>query len=236
MGNIVLLGIGIYMVAMIGIGLKRGFVKMAFSLVSVFAIVVLVNLLTPSTKELIKSTPVYETIKKQVQVYVEDNISEATKGITQSGVNAQEQIINRLPLPWAIRTSLSENNTKEKYAEMKVESFSEYIAEAITDIINSTLAFVILYIVLTILLKIIVAILDIITILPVINQFNTLGGAVLGLAESIVLLWIACIIITIFSATEWGRQINTIITQNSFLSLIYDNNPIQHMIDGIIKF
>ena len=231
-----MIGVGIFMIAMISIGFNRGLVKMAFSLVSVFAVIILVNILTPTTKELLKATPVYEAVYDQVEKYVDENIAQATEDMTQSGVNAQEMIIKQLPLPNSVKESLAENNTQDKYAQMEVDSFSAYIAESIADMINGAMSFVFLYVIITVLLKCLIKLLDIITILPVVSTFNSIGGAILGLAESVVILWIACIVVTAFSATSWGQQICTMISNNSLLSLIYDNNMIQHMIEGVLKF
>lgn len=83
-----MIGVGIFMIAMISLGFNRGLVKMAFSLVSVFAVIILVNILTPTTKELLKATPVYEAVYDQVEKYVDENIAQATEDMTQSGVNA----------------------------------------------------------------------------------------------------------------------------------------------------
>lgn len=236
MGNALLIGVGIFMIAMISLGFNRGLVKMAFSLVSVFAVIILVNILTPTTKELLKATPVYEAVYDQVEKYVDENIAQATEDMTQSGVNAQEMIIKQLPLPNSVKESLAENNTQDKYAQMEVDSFSAYIAESIADMINGAMSFVFLYVIITVLLKCLIILLDIITILPVVSTFNAIGGAILGLTESVVILWIACIVVTAFSATSWGQQICTMISNNSLLSLIYDNNMIQHMIEGVLKF
>ena len=57
MGNILLICVGLFMAAMIAIGLKRGMLKMAFSLVSVIIVLLLVNILTPPVKQLLKTTP-----------------------------------------------------------------------------------------------------------------------------------------------------------------------------------
>ena len=51
MGNTLLIIVGIFMVAMTAIGLKRGMLKMAFSLISVVVVLLLVNILTPPDRK-----------------------------------------------------------------------------------------------------------------------------------------------------------------------------------------
>lgn len=233
MGNILLVGVGLFIVAMVAIGLKRGLVKMAFSFVSVFVILILVNILTPSAKQLLKETPIYEGIKSNIEAYVTKHVETSTENMTQTGVRAQKKIIETLPLPKQVIKSLADNNNQKSYDSMKVKSFSAYIVESLSDMVLGALAFVILFVVLSILIRVLMHVLDIVTKLPVIHAFNTAGGAIIGLAESVIIIWIACIIVTAFSTTEWGQEICRAISENSILSFLYDNNIIQQIITGI---
>ncbi|WP_302626333.1 CvpA family protein [uncultured Eubacterium sp.] len=233
MGNTLLIGIGIFVIAMILIGLKRGMIKMAFSFVSIFIILILINILTPSVKQLLKATPIYTGITTNIEKYVNDNVAEATKNMTQTGVGAQKKIIHELPLPKEVRKTLEENNNQDSYETMKVGTFAAYISTSLADMIVGALAFIILFIILSILLRVLINILDIIAKLPVISTFNAAGGALLGLAESVIIIWIGCIVVTAFSSTQWGQMICKAIAENGILSFIYDNNIIQQFITGI---
>ena len=233
MGNILLIGVGLFMVMMIAIGLKRGMVRMAFSLVSVFVILILVNILTPSVKQLLKETPIYESINSNIEAYVNKHIDTSTESMTQTGVNAQKKIIEDLPLPKEVINSLIDNNNQESYDSLKVESFRSYITESLVDMILGALAFVILFVVISVLIRILMHMLDIVAKLPIIHTFNSAGGAVIGLAEAIIIIWIACIVVTVFSAPQWGQEVCKAIAENEILSFLYDNNLIQQIITGI---
>ena len=235
MGNILLISVGLFMVAMIAIGLKRGMLKMAFSLVSVIVVLLLVNLLTPPVKQLLKKTPIYTSVQTGIEKYIKDNVEATAENVTQSGVSAQKKIIDNLPLPKEIKVSLNENNTKESYASLKVNSFAGYIGESLADMILSAITFILLFVVLTILVRILVHLLDIVAKLPVIKTFNAIGGAIIGLFESVIIIWILCIVVTAFSATDWGQEVCKAIAENGLLSLIYDNNMIQQFITGIFS-
>lgn len=234
MGNILLIAVGIFIIVMILIGLKRGLIKMAFSLVSIVVVLILINILTPSAKQLLKLTPVYTTITDNIEKYVDDHVTEATKNMTQTGVGAQQKIIDELPLPKEVRSVLKENNNRDSYAELDVDSFTAYVSASLADMVVGALAFIILYIVLSILLRILINVLNIVAKLPIINTFNAAGGALIGLAEAIIIIWIACIVVTAFSSTEWGQTVCKAISDNGILSFIYDNNIIQKFIAGIL--
>ena len=62
MGNIILTGVTVFVVAMIAIGMKRGLVKTAFSFGSIFIALILVNILTPVAKEVIKNNNLSEKV------------------------------------------------------------------------------------------------------------------------------------------------------------------------------
>ena len=232
MGNVLLIGVAFFVIAMILLGLKRGLVKMAFSLVSVSVILILVNILTPSVKQLLKNTPIYDGIKINIEAYVKENVANATEEMTQTGVNAQKKIIEGLPLPNAVKNSLIENNSQQSYDTMKVDSFSEYIAQALSDMILGALTFIIVFAVLTVLVRVLMHVLNVVAKLPVIRTFNTTGGAIVGFMEAIIILWIACFVITVCSSTSWGQEVCKAVAENEILSFIYDNNPIQKIITG----
>lgn len=233
MSDFLLIGVGIFAVIMVLVGLKRGLVKMAFSLISVLVVLILVNILTPSVKELLRNTPVYTNINASIHQYVEEHISIATENLTQTGVNAQKTIIDELPLPKGVQQALRENNNEQSYESLKANNFSEYIANSLSDMILGAITFVALFIVIMLLIKILQKVLNIITKLPVIHTFNSIGGGIIGLVEALVIIWIVCIVITVFSTTAWGEVVCKAIAENEVLSFLYDNNLIQKIITGV---
>ncbi len=233
MGNILLVIVGAFMLFMIIFGMKKGLVRMLLSFGSIFIVLILVNFLNPIAKQTLSASPVYDSVYSRVDSYVAKTIKDATKSATDTGVKSQEAIIDDLPLPDSVKKSLNENNTKNSYAEMKVNSFADYITKAITDMIIGALSFVLLFIIIMILLKVLLRVLDLVTKLPVIHTFNAVGGGLVGLVESLFIIWIACIVLTMFSTTDLGKSICEGIASNEILSWIYDNNLIQHIITGI---
>ena len=116
---------------------------------------------------------------------------------------------------------------------MEVDNFSDYITSFVTDKILDALIFVVLFIVVSALVWLSVFLLDILAKLPVIKFFNKGGGAALGFVEGVIVIWVACIIITMFSTTEWGQTLFKEINNNPILDMIYSNNFLQKIIDKI---
>ena len=225
MGNIILTGVTVFVVVMIAIGMKRGLVKTAFSFGSIFIALVLVNILTPVAKEVIKNTPVYDSINQNIQSYVSEHIATSTENMTETGINNQEKIINELPLPNGLKESLTKNNNQSSYDSLAVNTFKEYVVAYLTDVVLNA--------VISILMKTLVEVLNIVTKLPVIHTFNMAGGALIGFAQAILIIWLLCMVVTIFSSTSWGQTVCKAIADNGVLSMIYDNNLIQNIVNSL---
>lgn len=233
MGNIILIGVMLFMVAMIAIGMKRGLIKTAFSFGSIFLVLILVNVLTPVAKEVVKNTPVYDNINRNIQNYVGEHIALSTENMTETGVNNQEKIINELPLPNGVKEALTQNNNQSSYDSFAVNTFKDYIVAYLTDIVLNAAVYILLFAIISILLKTIVEVLNIVAKLPVIHTFNMAGGALIGFVQAIVIIWLLCMVITVFSSTSGGQTICKAIADNGMLSFIYDNNLIQNIVNSL---
>ena len=225
MGNIMLTGVTVFVVVMIAIGMKRGLVKTAFSFGSIFIALILVNILTPVAKEVIKNTPVYDSINQNIQSYVSEHIATSTENMTETGINNQEKIINELPLPNGLKESLTKNNNQSSYDSLAVNTFKEYVVAYLTDVVLNAVVYILLFMVISILMKTLVEVLNIVTKLPVIHTFNMAGGALI--------VWLLCMVVTIFSSTSWGQTVCKAIADNGVLSMIYDNNLIQNIVNSL---
>lgn len=234
MGNAILIGIIVFLVAMTFAGYQRGLIKTIFSLLSMIIVLVLVTVLTPATEGIIKQTSMYSYIQDTVRDYVEESVNKQLGNNVIMGIGEGEQnkVIDNLPVPQNIKDSLTKNNTESGYKEFKVSNFVDYIVESITDTILNAISFIILFILITIAVRVAVYLLDIVAKLPVLSLFNHGGGAIAGFFEAMAIIWTLCIIITAFGATTWGREIFDIINNNILLSLIYNNNILEAVLFG----
>ena len=68
MGNILLIGVVAFFAIMTAIGYHRGLVKTVFSLLSVIVVLVVVTILTPTVRLVIKETPLYPYIMEKTRI------------------------------------------------------------------------------------------------------------------------------------------------------------------------
>lgn len=136
----------------------------------------------------------------------------------------QAKLIEELQLPEVIRNMLESNNNKTGYEKLAVQSFEEYIPSYMATLILNIISFVATFLLVVSFLWITVMTLDVIANLPIIHGINQVLGLVLGLVQGLVFVWIAFLIITVFSSIDLGRDLMLMIHNSKILSFIYDNN------------
>lgn len=229
--NWLLLGVLAILIINALIGLKVGFIKMAFSLCSMIAALILTVWVSPIVNDLMsENVKVYDYIAEKVE-----KILPFEDGEEATNHNGQVSYIEELPLPQSIKDSLIENNNSDSYRELATESFSGYIRNYLTSIIINALAFVVTFVAILIMLWILSIALNIISKLPILNQINKLAGLVAGLVQGLVIIWVFFIILTIFGSTEYGEIALQMIEENMVLSALFDNNMLFGFITSATK-
>jgi len=130
-------------------GYMRGFARTLTSLLFFVFSGVLVYYSTPYVNDFLKTqTPVYSFVESKCETLVEDAImdkldKETQKFAQQSDVPRKDQnkIIKSLPIPKELQTQLLDNNNSYTYANMAVQTFSEYISTYLADMILNILTY-----------------------------------------------------------------------------------------------
>lgn len=161
---------------------------------------------------------------------VEENIHLEGKAKT---LNQENLIIDNLPLPEMLRQKLKENNNTEVYQAMAVKSFKTYIYKYITNMILNGVSYFGVYLCITIILCILTGTLDLIGKLPVLKEVNQLAGGVVGLVQALLIFWIFCTVLAIFSNTEWAQSLYKMINESVILSTLYNGNFLLRIITNL---
>lgn len=147
----------------------------------------------------------------------------------------ERMIIEALNLPDQLKRALIENNNGEVYRTLGVELFRDYIGSYLTNMIIQIVVFLLLFLMVFILLHILVVGLDLVARLPILSGMNKIAGALLGGAEGLFFIWIACLIFTVLSGTEVGILIMKQIDGSPWLSFLYHNNLLAKLALGVIQ-
>lgn len=218
--NIVLIASVIILLASAFAGWGRGLIKSIFSTFALVVAIVLALQIMPYGTRFLKTTPLYTNINESIQAAFDDKIQVATDGVGQQ----MEAIDQMEDVPEFIKDMLKENNNADMYEALGISEFSEYVSNYLTCLILNGISLIVLFLIIYIILRIVGCMLDMMSRIPIIHGLNKIGGFIFGLLNGAVYLWLACIIVTIFSTTQWGQYIFTQINDSVILSYIYNNN------------
>jgi uncharacterized membrane protein required for colicin V production len=227
--NWLLLAVVIFLAVYAIRGRQEGFIKTVFSIFSILIALVLTYEVQPYvSKALQHNDKIVSYVEHKVDASVELDKKE-------EGVSDQRNSIEGLRLPKSLKKSLIENNNTEVYKALVVEKFEDYVSSYLAVVILNALSFVGVFLIVYILLFIISRAMDILSHLPLINGLNKTAGLLVGLLRGLVVIWILCILLTMFSSTKTSQILYGYINDSYILSSIYDNNILLHIITNIAK-
>lgn len=229
--NWLLIGILIFMLICTINGYRKGFIRLAVSFVFVIITIALVRMVTPYLGNFLEQhTPVYSTIKENcMEIFRED-----AGDYDQEKKTDQVKAIESSRLPDKFKKSLMENNNAEIYSILEVTGFDEYIGTYVAKTLTNIIAFVLAFIIIYLALKLILFSLDLIARLPVLHGINKTAGLLLGLAESLVFIWVFFLAITIFFTGKTGENLMAMVNDSLFLRFLYSNNYLLKIVSAIV--
>lgn len=196
-------------------GYKKGFLRIALSLVSWIVVVVAANAFAPQMTELlISQTTIDETIMQTIQQAVTETVE---------NINIEQQ------LPPELNKLLLDRNIsfEELFQANMIET--EKLLPYISSILQ-ILCTIILLIALKIILFIIDKVFALATNLPLIGQADKFLGLALGLIKGILLTWILMTMITFGAMINGDFSIITTIHESQILTWLYENNIVLNFI------
>ncbi|MFV0364853.1 MAG: CvpA family protein [Suipraeoptans sp.] len=167
-------------------------------------------------------------VSSQILAGLKESQSSLAEEIEEAEIprDVQVQAINNAELPEVFKNLLMENNNDEGYAKVGAETFGQYVAGFLSNIIMHVIAFISLFLIITIIVRAIIFALNTVTELPVVGVLNRIGGAVLGAAGALIIVWFLFLVITLVYAAGIGQGVYEMIQDNSTLAMIYNYNPI----------
>lgn len=190
-------------------GYKRGFVHIVLSMVAMLVTSILAAILTVPVSAMIASATSFD-----------ESIEESVAELVSANEVVDLQSLSKLNLPTQIEEVIVEG------AAGAVGGFTEYIVSTVADLILRAITFFVLIIIIYIVVRIVIFMLDFISKLPVINSINKTGGLVVGLLQGLLIVWIACLVVTAFGDKAWAQEVFAQINANPLLTFIYNNNLI----------
>lgn len=216
-------------------GMKRGLIKTVFSMFSVIVALLATAFLSPVLTQWLQGNEnVMEYFVEKADAVLPFDEVESMLNLEKKEAE-QKRFLDSLPLPESIREQLVQNNSRDFYKTLGVDTFRAYLCNYIACMIISALSFVATFAAMLILLKVLCFSLDLISKLPVLNQVNHLLGMAAGLAYALLLVWVGGVILTALGSTEAGSSLMKQVNDSAFLSFLYNNNPLMGKVADLDK-
>lgn len=201
------------------IGYKRGLAKCILKIcTTVLAIIIAIVLYKPFVNFIVENT----TIDENIQLSLEKIINENTEN--EDG----ELISEDSGIPKPITQFLNENVAGE-INQNKQTAISNVSRSAAILIVNIA-GVIVIYIIAKILLKILTIFTDIVAKLPVIKQFNQIGGVIYGVLEGIIIIFLILTIISIITPLIGNYTLADAILSSTIGKMLYNNNIFLNLI------
>lgn len=193
------------------IGYKKGLTKCVIKILSfVVAVVIAAILFKPISNIIIEKTEIDDNIKSAIVEIVEKDVEE--NGKVGEETNLPQSMVNY------INESIDQNINETKVTI--VNNVAEQISKTI---INVGVA-IILFILARIALMLVSALSSIITDLPIIKQFDKLGGVLYGLVEALIIIFVVFAIISFISPMIEDSGLVSAINKSVLGAALYNNN------------
>ena len=188
------------------LGYKKGLVKVIFNVVAfLIAIILTVILYRPITNVVINNTELDEKI---ANVIIE-------KGTVEVENSSKNKTIDKYV-----------ENTKKNIQNDVVNTTAKSLSENLVGII----VMVSLFIILRIVLIVIAFFANSLAELPIVKQFNKVGGTIYGVLEGIIIVLAVLAIVYFISSITKDSNIVSVINTSIITKYVYYNNPILNII------
>ena len=195
-------------------GYKRGFSASIFKIMSfILAVALSLILYKPVSNIVIEKTHINENIKNSI-VEKFDNEAETVEDQEAKGNSMDKSIFSNI----SEKIKNTTNETKEKVIEESSTELSNKIVH-----IGIGIA---LFLVIRIILLIVAFVLSLITKLPVIEQFDKVGGIIYGILQGLIIVYIVLAIISFANVLEVMQPVESAIRSSLLGNMLYSNNII----------
>lgn len=196
MGLAIDLIIVLFVLASIFLGYKKGLISLAVHLVAfIIAIVIVAILYKPIANAIINNTNIDENLAQTIEEMVEKNITVGeTDGVTNTLIESAKQGM----LPETAKTL------------------------ALNVIYGSTM--LILFIIVRVALIFVTALANLVAKLPILKQFNELGGAVYGLLRGLVVVYVVLMLINLSISLMPANKLSTAVNDSVLAKTMINYN------------
>lgn len=172
----------------------------------------------------------------RVQGFIFKNMKYLARNDAQAGEGLQKNVFQMMNLPKTLENLFMKSDAFTQYNEDAMYNINTYISELVAKLILDLFSIIIIFIIAKIVLNILAGVLNGLASLPIINQFNSLGGLVFGALKGVIIVFIfAAVMIPIVSIFPNSSLVNSL-QASSIAKSFYDYNILLYMLKNIVGY
>lgn len=189
-------------------GYKKGLIKVVFNIFAFFiALIATIILYRPVANIIINNTEIDDKIKSAI---INNTTEEKQSEESSSNTGMQKYIEDAI------------KNTADEAKSQVIETVAKTVSIKAVEILTSIILFIVIRAVLIVLKVFTQAIAN----LPLIKQFNELGGVVYGIAKGLIIVYIILTIMYFVVSINGKGNISEAINNSYITKILYNNNII----------
>jgi len=201
------------------IGLKNGFLYSVFRLLSYILSVVFAIKFYPVLSGMLQKTIIYTNVKAAV---VNGIIKQQSAAVSTIKEKSAQTIVDGLKIPDFLKDSILKNIEKSSIFDMS--KILDAVGSEIATLVINILSVILVYVIIRFALIFVRVIIKTISKLPVFKQLDKTGGIVLGAIEGILVVYILCAVLILFSAFPKFASTIDSVESSQFANYFYQNN------------
>lgn len=172
----------------------------------------------------------------KIQDFIFKNMKFLAQNNMQAAVSEEKNVFEIMNLPKTLENLIIKSDAFTQYNEGALYNINIYISEIVAKFILDLLSIIIIFMIAKIALNILGKILDGVASLPIINQFNKLGGLIFGALKGVIIVFIlAAVMIPVTSIFPNSSLVNAL-QASSLAKSFYDYNILLYMLKSIVGY
>lgn len=197
------------------LGYKKGLIGVAFKIVSfVIAIIITLILYKPVTNLIIDNTTWDETIESTIYEKLSGTSVEEGKKINKEETDLPGVVVNYI------------NDGIENTVKQAQDNVAQMVAKNLSESVIQILTMVLLFMITRVLLLFAKVILEAVSELPIVKQFNEVGGTLYGILRGVILLYVILALASFVLPMVNQTVLLGIIEKSILTKFLYNHNLI----------
>lgn len=201
------------------IGVRNGFLYSVFRLSSYLLSVIFAIKFYPVLSDMLQKTVIYTDIKKAV---INGIVKQQGGGVSDISGDSAKVLVEGLKLPGFIKDSILENVMKKDI--FGIQKILDAVGTEIATLIINIISVILIYVIIRFVLYFTKVLIKTISGIPVFKQLDKTGGLVLGAVEGVLVVYILCALLILFSAFPKFSSAIDSVQSSHFANYFYQNN------------